>query len=173
MRILKLTPETQNNILENLLKRSPNSYGAYEGKVNDILTQVRNRRDEAIFEYTKQFDGADICADNVLVTEQEIEEAYREVDPKLLEVIRKALVNIRSYHEKQRQFSWFDSEDSGIILGQKITPLKRVGVYVPGGKAVYPSSVLMNVLPAKVAGVDEIIMTRLLEKMEKYIRLHL
>ncbi len=159
MRILKLTPETQNNILENLLKRSPNSYGAYEGKVNDILTQVRNRRDEAIFEYTKQFDGADICADNVLVTEQEIEEAYREVDPKLLEVIRKALVNIRSYHEKQRQFSWFDSEDSGIILGQKITPLKRVGVYVPGGKAVYPSSVLMNVLPAKVAGVDEIIMT--------------
>lgn len=159
MRILKLTPETQNNILENLLKRSPNSYGAYEGKVNDILTQVRNRRDEAIFEYTKQFDGADICADNVLVTEQEIEEAYREVDPKLLEVIRKALVNVRSYHEKQRQFSWFDSEDSGIILGQKITPLKRVGVYVPGGKAVYPSSVLMNVLPAKVAGVDEIIMT--------------
>ena len=159
MRILKLTPETQNNILENLLKRSPNSYGAYEGKVNDILTQVRNRRDEAIFEYTKQFDGADICADNVLVTEQEMEEAYREVDPKLLEVIRKALVNIRSYHEKQRQFSWFDSEDSGIILGQKITPLKRVGVYVPGGKAVYPSSVLMNVLPAKVAGVDEIIMT--------------
>lgn len=159
MRILKLTPETQNNILENLLKRSPNSYGAYEGKVNDILTQVRNRRDEAIFEYTKQFDGADICADNVLVTEQEIEEAYREVNPKLLEVIRKALVNIRSYHEKQRQFSWFDSEDSGIILGQKITPLKRVGVYVPGGKAVYPSSVLMNVLPAKVAGVDEIIMT--------------
>lgn len=159
MRILKLTPETQNNILENLLKRSPNSYGAYERKVNDILTQVRNRRDEAIFEYTKQFDGADICADNVLVTEQEIEEAYREVDPKLLEVIRKALVNIRSYHEKQRQFSWFDSEDSGIILGQKITPLKRVGVYVPGGKAVYPSSVLMNVLPAKVAGVDEIIMT--------------
>ncbi len=159
MRILKLTPETQNNILENLLKRSPNSYGAYEGKVNDILTQVRNRRDEAIFEYTKQFDGADICADNVLVTEQEIEEAYREVDTKLLEVIRKALVNIRSYHEKQRQFSWFDSEDSGIILGQKITPLKRVGVYVPGGKAVYPSSVLMNVLPAKVAGVDEIIMT--------------
>ena len=159
MRILKLTPETQNNILENLLKRSPNSYGAYEGKVNDILPQVRNRRDEAIFEYTKQFDGADICADNVLVTEQEIEEAYREVDPKLLEVIRKALVNIRSYHEKQRQFSWFDSEDSGIILGQKITPLKRVGVYVPGGKAVYPSSVLMNVLPAKVAGVDEIIMT--------------
>lgn len=159
MRILKLTPETQNNILENLLKRSPNSYGAYEGKVNDILTQVRNRRNEAIFEYTKQFDGADICADNVLVTEQEIEEAYREVDPKLLEVIRKALVNIRSYHEKQRQFSWFDSEDSGIILGQKITPLKRVGVYVPGGKAVYPSSVLMNVLPAKVAGVDEIIMT--------------
>ena len=159
MRILTLTPETQNNILENLLKRSPNSYGEFESRVNDIIQNVREKRDEAIFDYTKCFDGADINAENILVTEEEIKEAYEQVDPKLLDVIRKALVNIRDYHAKQRQFSWFDSEDSGIILGQKVTPLKNVGVYVPGGKAVYPSSVLMNVLPAKVAGVDNIIMT--------------
>ena len=159
MRILDLTPETQNNILENLLKRSPNSYGEFESRVNDIITAVRKRRDEAIFEYTKRFDGADINASNILVTEAEIAEAYEQVDEKLLDVIRKALVNIRDYHAKQRQNSWFDSRPNGIILGQKVTPLKTVGVYVPGGKAVYPSSVLMNVMPAKVAGVDEIIMT--------------
>lgn len=159
MRILELTPETQNNILENLLKRSPNSYGEFESRVNDIITAVRERRDEAIFEYTKRFDGADINASNILVTEEEIAEAYEQVDEKLLDVIRKALVNIRDYHAKQRQNSWFDSQPNGIILGQKVTPLKTVGVYVPGGKAVYPSSVLMNVMPAKVAGVDEIIMT--------------
>ena len=159
MRILDLTPETQNNILENLLKRSPNSYGEFESRVNDIITAVRERRDEAIFEYTKRFDGADINASNILVTEEEIAEAYAQVDEKLLDVIRKALVNIRDYHAKQRQNSWFDSQPNGIILGQKVTPLKTVGVYVPGGKAVYPSSVLMNVMPAKVAGVDEIIMT--------------
>lgn len=159
MRILDLTPETQNNILENLLKRSPNSYGEFEARVNDIITAVRERRDEAIFDYTKRFDGADINASNILVTEAEIAEAYEQVDEKLLDVIRKALVNIRDYHAKQRQNSWFDSQPNGIILGQKVTPLKTVGVYVPGGKAVYPSSVLMNVMPAKVAGVDEIIMT--------------
>lgn len=159
MRILKLTEETRTNILENLLKRSPNSYGEFEGRVNDIITQVRERRDAAIFEYTKRFDGANINAENILVTEAEIAEAYEQVDPKLLDVIRKALVNIRDYHAKQRQFSWFDSEESGIILGQKVTPLDTVGVYVPGGKAVYPSSVLMNVLPAKVAGVKRIVMT--------------
>ena len=159
MRILDLTPETQNNILENLLKRSPNSYGEFESRVNDIISAVRERRDEAIFEYTKRFDGADINATNILVTEVEIAEAYEQVDEKLLDVIRKALVNIRDYHAKQRQNSWFDSQPNGIILGQKVTPLKTVGVYVPGGKAVYPSSVLMNVMPAKVAGVDEIIMT--------------
>ena len=159
MRILNLTPETQNNILENLLKRSPNSYGEFESRVNDIITAVREKRDEAIFDYTKRFDKAEINASNILVTEEEIAEAYEQVDEKLLEVIRKALVNIRDYHAKQRQNSWFDSQPNGIILGQKVTPLKRVGVYVPGGKAVYPSSVLMNVMPAKVAGVDEIIMT--------------
>lgn len=159
MRILKLTQETKNNILEDLLKRSPNSYGEFEGKVNDIIEEVRSKRDEAVFAYTRKFDGANVDASNILVTEEEIQEAYELVDEKLLNVIRKALVNIREYHEKQRQFSWFDSKDNGIILGQKVTPLQRVGVYVPGGKAVYPSSVLMNVLPAKVAGVDEIIMT--------------
>lgn len=159
MRILKLTKETQNNILENLLKRSPNSYGEFESRVNDIIQNVRKKRDEAIFEYTLKFDGATINQDNIRVTEEEIKEAYEQVDPKLLDVIRKALVNIRDYHAKQKQYSWFDSDESGIILGQKVTPLKTVGVYVPGGKAVYPSSVLMNVIPAKVAGVSNIIMT--------------
>ena len=159
MRILKLTKETQNNILENLLKRSPNSYGEFESRVNDIIQNVREKRDEAIFEYTLKFDGATINHDNIRVTEEEIKEAYEQVDPKLLDVIRKALVNIRDYHAKQKQYSWFDSDESGIILGQKVTPLKTVGVYVPGGKAVYPSSVLMNVIPAKVAGVSNIIMT--------------
>ena len=159
MRILKLTKETQNNILENLLKRSPNSYGEFESRVNDIIQNVREKRDEAIFEYTLKFDGATIDQDNICVTEEEIKEAYEQVDPKLLDVIRKALVNIRDYHAKQKQYSWFDSDESGIILGQKVTPLKTVGVYVPGGKAVYPSSVLMNVIPAKVAGGSNIIMT--------------
>ena len=159
MRILKLTKETQNNILENLLKRSPNSYGEFESRVNDIIQNVREKREEAIFEYTLKFDGATIDQDNIRVTEEEIKEAYEQVDPKLLDVIRKALVNIRDYHAKQKQYSWFDSDESGIILGQKVTPLKTVGVYVPGGKAVYPSSVLMNVIPAKVAGVSNIIMT--------------
>ena len=159
MRILKLTKETQNNILENLLKRSPNSYGEFESRVNDIIQNVREKRDEAVFEYTLKFDGATIDQDNIRVTEEEIKEAYEQVDPKLLDVIRKALFNIRDYHTKQKQYSWFDSDESGIILGQKVTPLKTVGVYVPGGKAVYPSSVLMNVIPAKVAGVSNIIMT--------------
>ncbi len=159
MRILQLDKETKSNILEDLLKRSPNSYGEYEDRVAAIISEVRKNKDQAIFSYTKQFDGADINAGNIVVTEEEIKEAYDTVDPTLLSVIRKALVNIREYHEKQRQYSWFDSKDNGIILGQKVTPLRRVGVYVPGGKAVYPSSVLMNVLPAKVAGVDEIIMT--------------
>ena len=157
MRTLKLTQDTQKNILESLLKRSPNNYTEFEGRVNDIIANVRKKRDEAIFDYTKKFDGADINASNILVTKEEIEEAYSLVDEKLLAVIRKALVNIRKYHEKQVQNSWFTSED-GIILGQKVTALEKAGVYVPGGKAVYPSSVLMNVLPAKVAGVDQIIM---------------
>ena len=159
MRIIELTEEARTNILENLLKRSPNSYGEFEGRVNEIIENVRANRDAAIFDYTKRFDGADINAENILVTEDEIKEAYEKVDEKLLTVIRKALVNIRKYHEKQRQYSWFDSEESGIILGQKVTALEKVGVYVPGGKAVYPSSVLMNIVPAKVAGVKTIVMT--------------
>ncbi len=157
MRILELTEDTKKDILENLLKRSPNNYGKFEKSVNEIIENVRANRDAAVFSYTKQFDGADINADNILVTKEEIDEAYEKVDEKLLAVIRKALVNIRKYHEKQVSNSWFTSED-GIILGQKITPLGIAGVYVPGGKAVYPSSVLMNVLPAKVAGVSRIIM---------------
>ena len=159
MRIIELTEEARTNILENLLKRSSNSYGEFEGRVNEIIENVRANRDAAIFDYTKRFDGADINAENILVTEGEIKEAYEKVDEKLLAVIRKALVNIRKYHEKQRQYSWFDSEESGIILGQKVTALEKVGVYVPGGKAVYPSSVLMNIVPAKVAGVKKIVMT--------------
>lgn len=159
MKILTLTEESKTDILENLLKRSPNSYGKFESQVAEIIENVRAKKDAALFDYTRRFDGADISADTILVTDAEIKEAYENVDAKLLEVIKKALVNIRTYHEKQRQYSWFDSEENGILLGQKVTPLQRVGVYVPGGKAVYPSSVLMNVMPAKVAGVDEIIMT--------------
>ena len=157
MRILKLTEDTRKDILQNLLKRSPNNYGEFEGRVNAIIEEVRNNRDQAVFNYTKQFDGADINVGNILVTEEEIAEAYEQVDTTLLAVIRKSLVNIKKYHEKQVQNSWFTTED-GIILGQKVTALATVGVYVPGGKAVYPSSVLMNVLPAKAAGVDRIVM---------------
>ena len=158
MRIERLNQDTKKNLLEDLLKRSPNSYGKYEESVREILDAVWERRDEALFEYTKRFDGADINASNILVTEGEIEEAYGTVDQNLLGVIRKALVNVRSYHEKQMQYSWFDSKPDGTLLGQKVTALQRIGIYVPGGKAAYPSSVLMNVMPAKVAGVEEIIM---------------
>ena len=158
MRIVKLTKESKSNILENLLKRSPNSYGKFESAVADILANVKSRGDAALFEYTRNFDKADINPSNIVVTQEEIDEAYSLVDDKLLEVIRKALVNIRDYHEKQKQYSWFDSKPDGTILGQKVTALSRVGVYVPGGKAAYPSSVLMNVMPAKVAGVEQIVM---------------
>lgn len=158
MRILELNETTRKDILSNLLKRSPNSYGEYEGRVSAIIDDIKSRRDEAVFEYTKKFDGYDLNADNIIVTEDEIKAAYEEIDASLVEIIRKALVNIRNYHAKQKRNSWFDATPDGTILGQKITPLARVGVYVPGGKAAYPSSVLMNVVPAKVAGVDEIIM---------------
>ncbi len=158
MKIIKLTKESIQDLLEHLLKRSPDHYGEYEGRVNEIVEQVRKRGDEALFEYTKQFDGADIDAETIRVTEAEIKEAYRQTDPSLLEVIRKSLANIRSFHEKQRQNSWFDAGKKGIILGQRVTPLQTVGVYVPGGRAAYPSSVLMNVMPAKVAGVERIVM---------------
>lgn len=159
MRIQKLDENTKKNLLEDLLKRSPNQYPEYENKVAAILQEVKENKDKAIFEFTKKFDGADISAKNIVVTEAEIQEAYELVEPSLIEIIRKAKENIRVYHEKQKQYSWFDSKPNGTMLGQKVTPLHRVGVYVPGGKAVYPSSVLMNILPAKVAGVDEIVMT--------------
>lgn len=159
MRIVKLTKESKNNILEGMLKRSPNNYGSYESVVADILANIKENGDKALFEYTKKFDKFDLNKDNIRVTEEEIKDAYSKVSEDLLTVIKKSLVNVKSYHEKQRQNSWFNSTEDGTILGQKVTPLERVGVYVPGGKAVYPSSVLMNIVPAKVAGVKEIIMT--------------
>lgn len=159
MRTVRLTKESTKDILENLLKRSPNNYGKFEAAVADILANVKEKGDEALFSYTKEFDKVEVTPETIRVTEAEIEEAYKAVDASLLEVIRKALVNIRSYHEKQRQNSWFTSTENGTMLGQKVTPLNRVGVYVPGGKAVNPSSVLMNIVPAKVAGVPHIVMT--------------
>lgn len=158
MRIEKLDENTKKNLLEDLLKRSPNSYAQYEASVREILDKVRKERDTAVFSYTEQFDGVKIHAGNVLVTEEEIQEAYAQVDVELLRIVRKALKNIESFHQKQMQYSWFDSKPDGTMLGQKVTALQRVGVYVPGGKAAYPSSVLMNIMPAKVAGVEEIIM---------------
>ena len=159
MRIVNLTKETEENILENMLKRSPTQYGTYEAAVSEIIAAVREKKDEAVFAYTEKFDGAKLDASTVEVTQEEVEEAYRQVDQGLIDVIRKARTNILSYHEKQKQNSWFTSTEEGTLLGQKVTPLNRVGVYVPGGKAAYPSSVLMNVLPAQVAGVREICMT--------------
>ncbi len=158
MRIQKLDDNTKKNLLEDLLKRSPNQYTEYEARVSAILSKVKEERDQAIFSYTKQFDGVELSSENIRVTEEEVKEAYEKVDASLIDIIRKAKQNIQTYHEKQRQYSWFDSKPNGTMLGQKVTALQRVGVYVPGGKAVYPSSVLMNILPAKVAGVDEIIM---------------
>ena len=159
MRTVKLTKESTKDILENLLKRSPNNYGKFESTVAQILDKVKNEGDAALFAYTKEFDKADVTKETIRVTDAEIEEAYAQIDPALLGVIRKALVNIRKYHEKQIQNSWFTSGTNGTMLGQKVTPLNRVGVYVPGGKAVYPSSVLMNIVPAKVAAVPHIVMT--------------
>lgn len=158
MRIVTLNKESKQNLLLDLLKRNPNQYGEYETAVNEILDAVQKDGDSAVFSYTERFDRVRLTNSTVQVTREEIEEAYKQVEPSLIEVIKKSKANIISFHEKQRQQSWFDAQD-GKILGQKITPLNRVGVYVPGGKAAYPSSVLMNVLPARVAGVSEIIMT--------------
>ncbi len=158
MRIQKLDEGTKKNLLEDLLKRSPNQYTEYEDRVTTILNAVKKERDQALFDFTKKFDGVEIDASTIQVTEEEIQEAYEKVDVSFIEIIRKAKKNIEVYHEKQRQYSWFDSKPNGSLLGQKVTALQRVGVYVPGGKAVYPSSVLMNIIPAKVAGVDEIVM---------------
>jgi histidinol dehydrogenase len=158
MRIIKLDEQSKQNILADLLKRDPNNYSKYESTVREIVEDVRARKDEALSEYTKKFDQADINASNIRVTEAEIEEALTQVDPELLEVMKRSMKNIRAYHEKQKRYSWFDSKPDGTILGQKITPLASVGVYVPGGKAAYPSSVLMNIVPAEVAGVPKIVM---------------
>ncbi|RGH00499.1 histidinol dehydrogenase [Coprococcus sp. AF16-22] len=159
MRIVKLNAETKKDLLKNLLKRSPSNFGNYAEIVQGIVDDVRDNGDAALFSYTKKFDKADITAENVKVTQEEIDYAYTQVSPELLDVIRKAKKNIWEYHEKQKQYSWFDSKPNGTLLGQKVTALASVGVYVPGGKAVYPSSVLMNVMPAKVAGVEKIVMT--------------
>lgn len=159
MKIVSLAKEGTKNILETMLKRSPSQYGDYEQRVKEILLNVQKRGDDAVFEYTEAFDKVKLDASNVRVTEEEIEEAYGQMDQTLLAVIQKALINIRDYHEKQKRNSWFNTDEKGIILGQKITPLAVAGVYVPGGKAAYPSSVLMNVVPAKVAGVKKIVMT--------------
>lgn len=159
MRIVKLNSETKKDLLSNLLKRSPNNFGDFAETVQGIVDDVRDNGDAALFSYTKKFDKADITAENVRVTKEEIEYAYTQVSDELLDVIRKAKKNIWEYHEKQKRYSWFDSKPNGTLLGQKVTALASVGVYVPGGKAVYPSSVLMNVMPAKVAGVEKIVMT--------------
>lgn len=159
MRIVKLNNDTKKDLLNSLLKRSPNNYGDYAATVQAIVDDVRDNGNKALFSYTKKFDKADIDESNILVTKEEIDYAYTQVEPALLDVIRKAKENIRVYHEKQKQYSWFDTDESGILLGQKVSPLESVGVYVPGGKAVYPSSVLMNIMPAKVAGVKNIYMT--------------
>lgn len=159
MRIVKLNEQTRQNVLEDLLKRSPNNYTRYEAAVNEIIEKVKQEKDKAVFDYTLQFDHFALNADNIKVTQEEIAEAYTQMDEKLIEVIRKSAENIRAFHAKQLRNSWFDSKEDGIILGMKITPIAKAGVYVPGGKAAYPSSVLMNVIPAKVAGVTEIVMT--------------
>lgn len=159
MRIVELTESTRKNVLNDLLKRSPNNYSEYEETVNEILANVKENGDKALFAYTLKFDKFQLTPENIRVTEEEIQEAYAQMDPQLVEVIRKSAANIRAFHEKQLRNSWFDAKDDGTILGMKITPIGRVGVYVPGGKAAYPSSVLMNVIPAKVAGVSDIIMT--------------
>jgi histidinol dehydrogenase len=158
MRIVKLDESSKKNILADLLKRDPNQYGTYADTVQTVIDTVKRDRDKAVFAYTREFDHVEINASNIRVTEQEIEEAIKEVKPELLEVMKKSLKNIQEFHEKQRQYSWFDSKPNGTILGQKVTALESAGVYVPGGKAAYPSSVLMNIIPAKVAGVDRIVM---------------
>ena len=158
MRIVKLNEQTRQDILASLLKRDPNHYSGYEEKVQEIVENVKDRRDQALLEYTRKFDGVELTADQLRVTEEEVQEALSLVEPSLLSVMKKSMNNIREYHEKQKQYSWFDSRPNGTILGQKVTPLASVGVYVPGGKAAYPSSVLMNIIPAKVAGVERIVM---------------
>ena len=159
MKIITLTNETKQNLLENLLKRSTTDYGEYEKIVDSIIQNVKQNKEEAIFDYNLKFDKCTITKENFQVTQEEIEDAYKVLDKQFIEVMRRSAANIRTYHEKQKRNSWFDAKEDGTILGQKITPMQTVGVYVPGGKAAYPSTTLMNVIPAKVAGVPNIIMT--------------
>lgn len=159
MRIVKLTAESKKGLLEDLLQRSPNHYGQYESAVAEIIETVKKGGDEALFSYTEKFDHCKMDAAHIRVTREEIDEAYQKVDADFVEVMKKSAANIRAFHEKQLRNSWFDPKPDGTILGMKILPIAIAGVYVPGGKAAYPSSVLMNVLPAKVAGVERIIMT--------------
>lgn len=159
MRIVRLNKETKQGILNDLLKRSPNNYSQYESTVNEIIEEVKKLGDRALSDYTLKFDKYALSPENIKVTREEIEEAYGKLEPGLVEVIRQSAENIRAFHTKQLRNSWFDAKEDGTILGMKITAIARAGVYVPGGKAAYPSSVLMNVIPAKVAGVSEIIMT--------------
>ena len=158
MRIVTLSKESRQNLLDSLLKRSPGNYGQYQDTVQEIVDRVKTKGDQALFELTRKFDWEGIDASNVKVTEAEVQEAYDTIDSQLVETIRKSLKNIREYHEKQKQYSWFDTTPEGTMLGQKVTPLASAGVYVPGGKAVYPSSVLMNIVPAKIAGVAHVVM---------------
>lgn len=158
MRICRVDKQSIGNILENLLKRSPSQYESYQAAVNEIIENVKKSGDQALFAYAEKFDGAKLDKESLCVTDEEIKAAYEKTDKALIEVIRRAGKNITAYHEKQKRNSWFETQENGVILGQKITPLKRVGIYVPGGKASYPSTVLMNTLPAKAAGVEEIIM---------------
>lgn len=159
MKIVKLTEQTKKDLLRDLLQRSPQSYGSYEAVVAEIVETVRKDGDKAVFSYTEQFDHFPLSADNIKVTREEIAQAYKELPAELVAVYKKSAENIRVFHEKQLRSSWFDSRPDGTILGQRMIPIERAGVYVPGGKAAYPSSVLMNVIPARVAGVDQIIMT--------------
>lgn len=158
MKIVKLTEDTKQELINNLLKRSPSSYSEYESTVAEIINNVRQNKDKALFEYTAKFDKAEINADNIKVTRQEIDEAYKQLDSDFIEVMKKSAENIRVFHEKQKRNTWIDTQENGSILGQRILPIELSGVYVPGGKAAYPSSVLMNVVPAKVAGVERIVM---------------
>ena len=158
MRIVSLDEESRRDILDRLLRRSPNNYESYNETVTEIVERVRTEGDRALLEYTNRFDCESIDASSLRVTEEEVKEAYARIDQRLLQTIRKALGNIRTYHEKQKRSSWFDTTPEGTMLGQKVTPLQAAGVYVPGGKAVYPSSVLMNIVPARIAGVEKIIM---------------
>ena len=167
MRTVRLNEASRKELMEKLLKRGMGEHGEYEETVREMVYRVKEEGDKALFSYIHQFDCEKINESNIKVTEKEIEEAYQEVDKKFLEILKKALFNIRGYHEKQKRYSWFDTTPEGTMLGQKVTPLRAVGVYVPGGKAVYPSSVLMNIVPAKIAGVEKVVMATPCDKEGK------